>query len=713
MKKPEPKPEKKAYFTGENAIASYVNESNFDDTGTSRAERNFNPWEGNVSVRSDYNRGDYERFRPSERLPTCIKDDIRLAQRAYDEIGPIHNVIDTMGDFGSQGIRLQHEDPKLQEFYNMWADKVGMGERSERFLNLLYRHGNVIIKKGYADLPINKEKNWKKGMAEKNLSTKESEPESREIPWTYSFISPITVEVLGGDASVFMGRPNLLLKVTGVKGLIDDVKKMNSQVPNFGLYNTLVDRIPKELKDEIVKGKEFIPLDPTRTEIYYYKKDDWDLWAKPMIKCILKDAGMLDKMKQADTAALDGAISNVRLWRLGIIGKDAQTTMIPTKAQINLVRNILAKNIGGGVIDMVWGPDLDFKESNSQVWRFLGSEKYTATLNSIYEGLGIPSSLRGSGGSTNTGNFVGLKTMIKRLEYGRDLLTTFWQKELNFIHKAMGFAGKPPEIVFDYMMLADEAAEKQLFINLWDRDIIPTETIIEMFGRLPHIEKGRVKREFEERGKTMPAKASPYHNAEKEHDMNKALLGGGQVAPSELGIELKPKKEGEKSKMQMMEETQLKIGQQKAKEIKAAGRPKSVTETKKRKPKPTAKPSAKADVNLLMWTLSAQNKIHNIVQPALLHGLKKATARQLSSEEGMLVEYVKFSVLTNLTPLSSITAEMVIDKINESADIQVYNIAEALKSEFITTNDREPLIDELRQIYVSAYSIFHTSNDTE
>ena len=51
---------------------------------------------------------------------------------------------------------------------------------------------------------------------------------------------------------------------------------------------------------------------------------------------------------------------------------------------------------GGGTMDLVWGPDLDFKESNSQVYKFLGSEKYQPLLTSIYAGLGIPPTLTGS-----------------------------------------------------------------------------------------------------------------------------------------------------------------------------------------------------------------------------------------------------------------------------------------------------------------------------
>ena len=41
---------------------------------------------------------------------------------------------------------------------------------------------------------------------------------------------------------------------------------------------------------------------------------------------------------------------------------------------INKLRNILASNVGGGTMELVWGPELSYTESNSQVYKFLGSE---------------------------------------------------------------------------------------------------------------------------------------------------------------------------------------------------------------------------------------------------------------------------------------------------------------------------------------------------
>ena len=272
--------------------------------------------------------------------------------------------------------------------------------------------------------------------------------------------------------------------------------------------NHVLETLPQNIKQSLLRGERDIPLDPERLSIFYYKKDDWRQWANPMIYAILDDIVMLEKMRLADMSALDGAISNIRLWTLGSLDHK----VLPNKAAINKLRDILASNVGGGTMELVWGPELSFQESNSEVYKFLGSEKYTSVLNSIYAGLGVPPTLTGmannGGGFTN--NFISLKTLVERLQYGRDQLITFWEKELEIVRQAMGFRYKA-HIHFDQMTLADEAAEKNLLIQLADRDIISHETLLERFKEIPQIENIRIKRELSKRETVGPDKAGPFH----------------------------------------------------------------------------------------------------------------------------------------------------------------------------------------------------------
>ena len=86
----------------------------------------------------------------------------------------------------------------------------------------------------------------------------------------------------------------------------------------------------------------------------------------------------------------------------------------PTKAAAAKLAQILGNNVGGGTMDLVWGPDIELLESKTNVHNFLGEGKYTPHLNSVYAGLGIPPTLTGTfGAAGTTNNFISLKTLTQ------------------------------------------------------------------------------------------------------------------------------------------------------------------------------------------------------------------------------------------------------------------------------------------------------------
>jgi len=173
-----------------------------------------------------------------------------------------------------------------------------------------------------------------------------------------------------------------------------------------------------------------------------------------MTYAILEDLIMLRKMKLADLAALDGAVSYIRLWKLGSLDH----RILPTEAAIARLADMLMNNVGGGSIDLIWGPELQLQETSTDISKFLGEEKYRPILNNIFAGLGIPPGLTGlpaPGGFGN--NFISLQTLVERLQYGRDLLIRFWSNEIRIVQQAMGFR-LPAQVVFDQQTLTSPTA---------------------------------------------------------------------------------------------------------------------------------------------------------------------------------------------------------------------------------------------------------------
>jgi len=584
----------------------------------SRYHRDFIDVEPNRSVRPAFTYQDYYAFRPEEQVPTKQKRIIKMCMDAYDKVGIIRNIIDLMGDFGCQGINIVHENESVEKFFKQWFKKIDGKERSERFLNNLYRTGQTIVYRSNANITPDITK-YIKSMAS-DITVQLPEIERNQIPWRYNFFNPLNIDMKNGNINMFLGVRNYEID-SGA--FLDNFKE--GSVPAH-----VLDTLPPNVKQAIKVGQKKIDLEKDRLSIFYYKKDDWQRWANPLVYAILDDIVMLEKMRLADMSALDGAISNIRLWTLG----NLDHKILPNKAAINKLRNVLASNTGGGTMELVWGPELSYTESNSQVYKFLGSEKYTSVLNSIYAGLGVPPTLTGmannGGGFTN--NFISLKTLVERLQYGRDQLTKFWERELELVRKAMGFR-KPAHVVYDQMSLSDESAEKNLLIQLADRDIISHETVLERFKEVPSVEKMRLRREDKARtSDKLPEKASPFHNPQK-------------------GFEIE--------KMDKQAEINEKVAERKeqSKPVNPNGRPPNKLDEGPRKQRVDTPRSTPGVAELILWSATAYDTISENFNKAFLAINKKKNMRSLTKAQVSDLEKVKLDMLLNVEPLSNITED--------------------------------------------------------
>jgi hypothetical protein len=647
--------------------------------------RDFRDIEPNRTVRTGFTRQDYDAFRPGEQLPRRQKRIIKMSMEAYDKVGIIRNVIDLMGDFGSQGINIVHENKSVESFYKQWFKRVEGKERSERFLNLLYRAGNVLPYRSSAKVTPSVKKYIKSLGADIKIQVPKFDEST--IPWRYNFLNPISVDSVNGKMNLMFGRKEFQIKSSS---FVDNFR--DGTIPA-----QFLDTLPADIKNKINKGENKIPLDPDRLSVFYYKKDDWLEWANPMIYAILDDIIMLEKMRLADLAALDGAISNTRLWTLG----NLEHRILPTKEGINKVRDVLYSNPGGGTRELVWGPELSYTESNSQVYKFLGSEKYDSVLNAIYAGLGVPPTLTGAPGSGGfTNNFISLKTLVERLQYGRELLTRFWEKEIEIVRKSMGFK-KAAHVAFDQMSLSDEATEKNLLIQLADRDIISHETILERFKEIPSIEKIRLKREAKDRDKeSLPEKASPYHNPQHDNDLEKIALQTNKMTPSDVGLETSIP-ESDILKMSKPDPPAAGPGvPNKPKAPLKNGRPplkKDDGPRKKRTETPRSKPGV---ADLIVWTQDSFDKISEITTAAFLGMKGKANMRKLTKAEVSDLERIKLDVLTNTELMSEVNADSVKSTLASNKKTPVA-MAKTLKELKITTASMS--IDEYKKRSIGVF----------
>lgn len=134
---------KEALRTASESLTEFIGVNHA--SGARRYSLDFSNLDSNTSGRPGLTRSDYDFFRPDETVPTRVKSIIRKADDIYQKVGLVKNVIDLMADFAVQGIRPVHRNKRIERFFKQWFKKINGKDRSERFLNNLYKVGNVVI----------------------------------------------------------------------------------------------------------------------------------------------------------------------------------------------------------------------------------------------------------------------------------------------------------------------------------------------------------------------------------------------------------------------------------------------------------------------------------------------------------------------------------------------------------------------------------------
>jgi len=692
------------------ALASYsdaVSELSYASLGS--RTRDFSDLTTRLSGRPGLGQADFDWFRPGQAVPNKPKDIIAFARSAYRRIGLIRNAIDLMGDFACQGVRLVHQNPRIEKFYNDWFSRTRGKFVSERICNLLFREANVPIRMKTAKLSKTKRLKMQKSVASPDMQAtlNHNTFKKGELPWQYIFLDPLLIDPVGGSISNLVGSK--LYKMQLPPSLRRSIKKLQNS-PNAS-ERSLLSQVPDEIlqASETSKG---ILLPPDKTFFLNYKKDDWQEWADPMTYACFKDLLLYEKLKLADQAALDGAISKIRVWKLGSLDHK----LAPTSTAAASLGEILGTNVGGGTIDIVWGPDIELIETGTDVQRFLGEEKYKPTLMAIYACLGIPPTLTGTfGAAGTTNNFISLKTLTERLNYVRNILIEFWNEQIKMVQEAMGFRFGA-KVEFDFMYLDDPAAMTQLMINLADRNIISDELVQRNVKAQPDIERKRLKNEENKRrGGSMSEKISPYHAVDKEFSLEKISLQTGVVSPTQVGVKLKPKN-GDESALELRQKPKEPSNTEKQLELpfeedqtqtEGPGRPKNSRDIQPRE-KRTFKPKRRASLEL--WAKQAQDAISQTMNPAILAQFNKSTMRSLTSEESLQAEKIKFEILCNINQDKGFDEVCIAEAINmKPISSEIHSECDFWISEASQEVGRKLTVEERRNLRASFY-VYYKEN---
>lgn len=647
------------------------------------------PWnsEPSTTMRAPFTQESYDYLRPHNALPVEHHDLMVEVEKVYKQEGIIRNTIDLMTDFCSAGIKLNHPNKYHQKMYRAWFAKIGGLDRTERFLNSLYKFGVVLVSRHWGKLTKKNRKELRQSQGAEDYNFESIDTRSYRVPTKYTFLNPAYVRSKNGEKAIIEGKPvtyeMFVPENYNDKFNLFELVEGDQSYINFGFNQNKVK-----------------PLDPENTLDFHFKKEDWEVWSTPIIYSILRDIYQLQMNRIADFTALETAASPVRVWRLGSL--DPALKLVPNEATMAKLKSALSANPGTGMRELVWFKDIDLVETkNDNNWIF-GEEKYKPCLNAIYVGLGIPPTLTGSviGGSGTTNNLISLKTLVKRLIYGRNKVVEFWNQEIEIFRKAMGF-GKPAVIDFDEINLGDEEAEKKLWIELADRSLISDEWIQHKFGANPEIETSRLNREAKSRSnfKRTP-KSGPWHDPQILDKLERTLVETERITPDQIGLTFPdpdPEEDNVEPSDDGSEPAPDDSGTSPTKLAKPAGRPVNSRDSVKRKTRRFI-PRSKAQI----WGAEAQSIIAETLNPHILSFYKKKNLRSLSDEEADAAEKMRFSALMGLELFEPVNAESLKVGVNKF-DEQAYDEYEQEVKEVSESLGRDLKLEEKRAIQLEVF----------
>jgi hypothetical protein len=275
------------------------------------------------------------------------------------------------------------------------------------------------------------------------------------------------------------------------------------------------------------------------------------------------------------------------------------------------------------------------------------------------------------------------------------------QGEMRLVADAMGFK-KTAEIGFGNMSLRDEAAEKQLMIQLLDRNVISPERVSEVFGSEYAIELERLKsaHEFRMENPGVAERSDPYNRPfsvmEKQSDldikMEKVKQGSPQKTNDKGGGDNmsgdQPKNEG----------------------TNPSGRPRNTKDTKVRDER-----TSKTLSVLNVIAAGFMDKIDELVDGTYLELRDIKNMRSLTRAQRTELERTKRGLLSVLQSTDIVTKDLLASKIatSKNRDAAMNDTFCGLVSEFTTSTGKEPATKERRILTASAWVCVQTNHSVE
>lgn len=385
-----------------------------------------------------------------------IKEAIDIVQRAYGAVGIIKNAIDVQAELANDGIFLDGGTKRARDFFTAWFETIDLDSCKEQYFREYYKSGNVFFYRIDGEIKFDSFDKYPSKL--KNIRVK--------IPLKYTLLNPYDISC-NGDLSFSITSYGKVLSSKEIRRLKSPITDKDKNLRNS---------LPKDVLKRIdssngFEAQIFYPLEPSNLILSFYKKQDYEPFAIPMVWPVLRDVNMKIEMKKLDAAAMRMVDQIVLLITMGAE---------PDKGGVNdrymkELKELLANGSVGRVLVSDWTTKADFLIPDLN--KVLGKEKYEVLNQDIKEGLQNILNLEG----TYSGLSTKLKIFMKTLQEGRRrFLTDFLKPQMELIRERLGFK-KIPEPKFKEIDFENKEALQRVALRLYELGAITPQQLMEVF----------------------------------------------------------------------------------------------------------------------------------------------------------------------------------------------------------------------------------------
>jgi hypothetical protein len=373
---------------------------------------------------------------------------INLATLAYFNIPLVRNTINLLQDFSISPINIRTTNATVKAFVTKWFEAINLSDFMAQWFLEYYRSGNVFIYKFNGKVAEDKLARMKSAYGSEIAAAK-----GPEIPIRYILLDPKQVYLQVGPN--YKGTYSRMLSTFEIERLRNPQTPEDKQV-----LKDFPPEIQRQIKQNASAPWLYVPLDTSRLYYCFYRKQDYEPLAVPMVWPLLNRLEYKLMLEQADMSLVQTLQQVFMLITAGeSVDKNKGVLGTNPKHLANLQAIFQNQTLGRYLVadhttKAEWKiPDL--KE-------LLGKAKYEQVDKDIREGLGY--AFFGEDKFANAS--IKAKLFIENLREGRRVfLDNFLKPEIKKVCEAMGFR-HVPEVEFEQIDVQDNTALERVYLQM-------------------------------------------------------------------------------------------------------------------------------------------------------------------------------------------------------------------------------------------------------